>query len=266
MKTIFKSILALGAAALMAVSCNVENVGALYDNTDNSAGVSFLLNAVSQTEIPAAQTSYTVTVSRRTKSGSVTANLSSTLPAAIKVPSSVTFADGQATADVQIDLSAMEVGTAYKGDIKIESETDDIARKSISCTFQKAYTFNKFGTGTYHFNSDDCYFSGTQEGLEIYKADGFDVFQIPKWCQGGTLSFYVNADGYLITDDCFTGFTHSSYGKMNVKDCSTYFSTWDPAKDGMGKYDAATKTFTFSLTYYVSAGYFGYGFETFKMD
>ena len=264
MKTILKSILALGAAALMAVSCNVENVGALY--TEKDPGVSFLLNSVSQTAIPAAQTSYTVTVARRTKSGSLTANLSTTLPAAIKVPSSVTFADGQATAEIPIDLSAMEVGTAYKGSIKIESETDDIARKELPCTFQKAYTFQKFGTGTYTFNGDDCYFSGTQSGLEIYKAEGFDVFYIPKWCQGGTLNFYVDANGYLITEDCFTGFTHSSYGKMNVQDCSLYFSNWDPVKEGMGSYNASTKTFTFSLVYYVSAGYFGYGVETFKMD
>ena len=159
----------------------------------------------------------------------------------------------------------MEVGTAYKGAIAIETETDDIARKSLTCTFQKAYTFNKFGTGTYTFNGDDCYFNGTQEGLEIYKADGFDVFYIPKWCNGGTLSFYVNADGYLITEDCFTGYTHSSYGKMNVLDCSLYFSDW-AVSEGMGSWNPGTKTFTFSLVYYVSAGYFGYGNETFKMD
>lgn len=265
MKTIFKSIFALGAAFLFAVSCNVENVGALYDFAEEGQGVSFLLNTVSDTQISAAQTTYTVTVGRRYTSGSVTANLSSTLPAEIKVPSSVTFADGQGSAEIVIDLSAMEIGTAYKGNITIESNTDELARTSLSCTFQKAYTFSKYGTGTYYYN-EDCFFDGEDAGLEVYKADGFEVYYITKWGMNSEFHFSVKSNGQVVVDDAFTGYTHSSYGKVNVKDCSLYWSDWDPAVDGAGYYDASSKTFHFMVVYYVSAGYFGYGEEAFKLD
>ena len=265
MKTILKSIFALGAAALFAVSCNVDNVGTLYDFSEDSAGVSFLNNAVTQTSLAATQTSYTVTVARRSAEGSLTAKLSSTLPPEIGVPGSVSFADGQATADVVIDLSKMAVGTAYKGNIVIESETDDLARKSLPCTFQKAYTFSKFGTGTYHYN-EDCFFSGDGPGLEIYKADGFEVYYITNWGMGVDFHFSVNADGQVVVDDNFTGYTHSSYGKVNVIDCTSYWDDWDPATEGAGFYDASSKTFYFLVVYYVSAGYFGYGYEAFTVD
>ena len=82
MKTILKSIFALGAAALMAVSCNVENVGTLYDFAEFSPGVSFLLNQVSDTEISDTQANYIITVARRDKV------IGSSLEAAVKISAS----------------------------------------------------------------------------------------------------------------------------------------------------------------------------------
>ena len=180
MKTIFKSIFALGAAVLFAVSCNVENVGTLYDFAEEGEGVSFLLNSVTDTEIAAAQTTYTVTVGRRTTSGTATANLASTLPAEIKVPSSVTFADGQGSAEIVIDLSAMLIGTSYKGNITIESNTDDLARTSLPCTFQKAYSWSAYGKAEI---TDDLVADvfGTENvtwTVDAEKADGVEVYRL----------------------------------------------------------------------------------------
>lgn len=180
MKTILKSIIALGAAALFAVSCNVENVGTRYDFAEESAGVSFLNNQVTDTEISAAQTSYTITVARRSKTGTVTANIGSTLPEAIKVPGSVTFAEGQATADIVVDLSAMAIGTSYKGNITIDSNTDELARTTLPCTFQKAYSWKPYGTVKITddlvadvFGTDNVTWSVTAE-----KADGVEVYRL----------------------------------------------------------------------------------------
>lgn len=180
MKTILNSIFALGAAALMAVSCNVENVGTLYDFAEFSPGVSFLLNQVSDTEISATQANYIITVARRDKVGAVRASLSSTLPAEIGVPTSVTFADGEATAEISIDLSAMVIGTSYKGDITIKSNTDDLARTTLPCTFQKAYSFLPYGTAKI---TDDLIADvfGTENvtwSVEAQKAEGLDVFRL----------------------------------------------------------------------------------------
>lgn len=267
MKNFFKSIFVLGAAALFAVSCNVDNIGTLFENSDNNAGVSFLSSVANDTEISASQSSFVIKMGRRNAEGAQTVNLSTTLPEGIKVPSSVSFAAGEASADLVLDLSEMAVGKAYKGTIKIESDTEEnVSIDAISCTFQKAYTWSLYGTGTYHYNGDDCFFSGDDAGLEIYKADGFDVFYVTHWGYDVNFNFSMASDGTVHVDDGPTGYTHSSYGPVRVVDCSDYFSDWDPKVDGCGYYDAATKTYYFTVVYYVSAGYFGYGVESFEMD
>lgn len=267
MKNIFKSFVVLGAAALVAVSCNVENIGTLYQHEGANSGVSFVSTTVSDTQIGAATTSYTIAVGRAKADAAQTVSLTNTLPEGVSVPSSISFAAGQHSADLVIDLSGMDVGTSYKGTISLANESDysEFAISSVNVTLQKAYTFVKYGTGTYHFNGDDCYFNGDQKDLEIFKAEGFEVYYINGWCEGVKFQFSVN-NGIVTVENGPTGYTHSDYGAMSINDCTKYFSTWDPKADGTGYYDAASKTFYFMLAYYVSAGYFGYGLESFTMN
>lgn len=265
MKTIINKFLALSVAALSLVACNVDNIGALYQHEEDNNGVSFTQAAITDTEIGAATTTYVVTVSRIIATSEQSVNITTTLDG-IGVPSSVKFNAGEYTTDLVLDLSKMSVGKAYKGTITVDpQQASSFGIGSVSVTFQKAYTWAKYGTGTYHYNGDDCFFSGDDPGLEIYKAEGFDVYYITNWGAGATFNFSIQ-NGYVIVDDGPTGYTHSSYGAVRVRDCSTYFSDWDPVVDGMGYYDKATKTFYFSVIYYVSAGYFGYGFESFEMN
>ncbi|MCR4825094.1 MAG: hypothetical protein K5849_07050 [Bacteroidales bacterium] len=263
MKNIFKSIFVLGAAAALAVSCNVDNIGTTFENSENNAGVSFLQSTISNTEISATQTSFDITLGRRNSDGSLTVSLESSLPSTIGVPSSVTFAAGEASATITLDLSAMVVGTAYKGSIAIVSdETDDLSKSEVNCVFQKAYTWEQIGTGTYTYNPD-CLFSGSDPGLPIYKAVGLPVYKIANWCYGVDFLFTLNSDNTTTVHDQYIGYTHSTYGKIYIDDVNDYAgSTAFPS----GEWDSSSKTYTFYVIYYDATGPWGYGFESFEMD
>ena len=260
MKNIIKSVLAL-MAAVSFVACNVDNIGETF-STDTTNNASFVQTVISNTSLPASTTVFNVPVARSSAATAQTFNIKSTLPSGV-CPSSVSFAAGEYETSIQLDLSKVDVGTSCKGSLTIEGQ-EKFTRSSINVTLQKAYTFAKYGTGTYHYN-EECFFQGDDPGLEIYKAEGFDVYYITHW--GNDTNFYFSIkDGAVVVDDGPTAYTHSSYGAVRINDCSAYFSDWDPAVDGTGYYDAATKTFHFLLVYYVSAGHFGYGEETFEMD
>lgn len=60
----------------------------------------------------------------------------------------------------------------------------------------------------------------------------------------------------------FTGYTHSSYGELYVGEADNLNPTWEV---GPSYYDPETLTFHFHVAYYVSAGVFSYGDETFTL-
>ena len=181
MKTIVKSILAL-SAALFVVSCNVDNIGTLYQHEGSDNGVSFTQSIISDTELGAAATSVVVTIGRAVADAAQTVNIASTMPEGISVPSSVSFGAGQSSADLVLDVSGMSVGKAYKGKISLASESDynDLAISEVSVTLQKAYSWSHYGTVkitddlvTSCFGVDNL----TWE-VEADKADGFEVYRL----------------------------------------------------------------------------------------
>ena len=72
--------------------------------------------------------------------------------------------------------------------------------------------------------------------------------------------FVLNEDGTITFDDQFTGYTHSSYGEVYVMDMNANYP--DDCPDASYY---ANNTFNFNIGYYCSAGFFAYGFETFKL-
>lgn len=182
MKSIFKSIFALSAAVLFAASCNVDNIGTTYAHDDNTTGVTFVQPVLSDSEVSASVTSVTITVSRAVADAAQTVNIASTLPAGINVPSSVSFAAGQYATDLTLDLSSMEVGKTYKGNVSLANDADynATAISSISITLAKAYTWAAYGKCSY---TDDIV--GPLFGAEpitykvaVEKAEGFDVYRL----------------------------------------------------------------------------------------
>lgn len=182
MKTIFKSIFVFGAAALFAVSCNVENIGTKYEHEGSDNGVSFTQGTVANTEIGAAETSLVITLGRAVANAAQTVNLESTLPEGVGVPSSVSFAAGEYAAELVLDISKMAVGKSYKGAISLATESDynDLAINSVNVTLQKAYTWASYGKVkitddlvTAAFGVDNLTWS-----VDAEKAEGFEVYRL----------------------------------------------------------------------------------------
>ena len=77
MKKIFNTISVLSAAAILAVSCNVEAVSTIFDETlakvENT--VSFEQTVVVDNEIPATQTTYAIALCRSVAAEAETVNL-----------------------------------------------------------------------------------------------------------------------------------------------------------------------------------------------
>lgn len=126
-----------------------------------------------------------------------------------------------------------------------------------------APSFDAVGIGTYTYTQ---FWEGEDPDLVISKSSAGNTYRISHW--GYDVNFEFTWDPE--TNQCtvaeqFTGYTHDSYGDVFVSDIPTYDeeSTYEQFPCF---YDPATKTFTFTLIYYVSAGYFGMGPETFTVE
>lgn len=120
--------------------------------------------------------------------------------------------------------------------------------------FVGTYTYSLFFIGEDDAPVDD-------EGLVLYQSDiNPNRYKIEHW--GYDVDFIFNMDpatGELSFDDTYTGYTHSKYGDVYIVDAyNTYEDVTDPSyyKGGV---------FYFNVSYEVSAGSFGDGYETFKI-
>ena len=174
MKKIFKSIFILSIAGVFA-SCNVEDIGTLYEHESADNGVSFTQTTLSNSEVSATATNCIITLGRAVADAAQTVNIASTLQG-VGVPSSVTFAAGQYSADLVLDLSQMEVAVPYKGTISLANKSDynDMAISSVNVSLQKAYTWVSMGTGQFLEN----FWEGYVADVEILKAEGFSLYRI----------------------------------------------------------------------------------------
>lgn len=87
-------------------------------------------------------------------------------------------------------------------------------------------------------------------------------FKISEWGYGVDFCFTMDGNGNIMVDDQETGYVHPNYGSVMVDDLVDYSGTTDR---GVSYYDSATGTFHFNVIYYVEAGNFGYGYETFQL-
>ena len=218
MKKIFKSIFILSIAALFA-SCNVDNIGTLYELENGQSGVSFMKTLAGDTEVDAKASSFTIPIARAVADGALTVNLKSSLPEGVKVPSTVSFNAGEYQTDITLDISNMEVGKTYKGAVSLADESQfdkNTAISAINVTLAKAYTWVPMGKGQFY---DGLALQPSAEDLgiinvEILQADGFNRWRImtpfPKdkliaaWAESyvtynpdSMIEFYSDAEGNI---------------------------------------------------------------------
>ena len=102
----------------------------------------------------------------------------------------------------------------------------------------------------------------TDPGLELqYNAED-GVYRITHWGYDVDFNFTMDADNKVNVPAQYVGYTHSSYGDVFVGEADDYKSEWG---DGPSFYDPETLTFHFHVAYFVSAGSFGHGEETFTL-
>lgn len=264
MKNIVKIIFGASIAVMFA-SCNVENLKSTY--TPDGSGVTFLSSASVNDQVDLSKsTVFNIPIARQDAAGALTVALEGEIEG-LSVPTSVTFQAGEYQANIPVDISDMQPGITYKGSLKIADESvynDKLATTELSISLSMKLEWELIGTGTYHYNGD-CYWSGDDPGLEIYRAKYTDYYKISNYGYGVDFKFFYYPDENItLVENQWTGYNHSSYGALNVADQNVYWPG-DETKD-VGFYDEATKTYYFSVVYFVSAGYFGYGLESFELD
>lgn len=188
MKKIFNSIIAFGVMAL-AVSCNVENIGTLYQSEGSDvSGVSFAQSTIVDTEISAKATSFSILLNRADASKEeaikVTADNTLVDGTNITMPATVNFAAGEYTAELKLTLNAsMPVGKTFKGKISLADETQFDKNTSVSAatvTLAKAYTWVSIGEGQF-YDGVALQPSASDLGIinvKIDQAEGFDRWRI----------------------------------------------------------------------------------------
>jgi hypothetical protein len=177
----------------------------------------------------------------------------------------------EATAkQTRVEIPADEPLTDGKYTIVAVTYAGGSAREYSSATFKYASansheeTWSLIGTGNYTYtvyfgDEDDPY---VDEGLELYVSDDDDTrYKITHWGYDVDFIFTYNSEtGEVRVEENETGYTIQGYGDVYVSDMIAY-----TGYDSYGTSSYANGTFTFTLIYYVSAGGFGYGTETFTI-
>ncbi len=115
-------------------------------------------------------------------------------------------------------------------------------------------------TGTYTY---DLFFGEGAEdpGLEVYVSSAEpDLYKITNWGYGVDFYFNMDENNFITVWDQFTGYNHPNYGAVFIDDLVDYYGT-----TGYGISFYKSGIFNFNVVYYVSAGKFGSGYETFTV-
>lgn len=103
----------------------------------------------------------------------------------------------------------------------------------------------------------------TDPGLELQYNEEEGVYRITHWGYNVDFTFKMDEETHLVTvPNQFTGYTHSSYGDVYIGEADALNPAWAL---GQSYYEAETLTFHFRVAYFVSAGVFGKGEETFTL-
>ena len=147
------------------------------------------------------------------------------------------------------------------------ADGEPVAAESLTIRFTSSHDFapkyEPVGVGTYTYTQ---YWEGDDPDLTISRADG-NLYRISHW--GGDVNFDFTWDP--ATNKCtvpeqFIGVQYSSYGDVFVSDLPTYDPEDSTYDEYPCTYNPETKTFTFTLIYYVGAGYLALGAETFVVE
>jgi len=202
---------ALICALLCVVSCDRDNVGAVYEGESGFAFASSVLYAEVSgedggvLEVPiyrgadgqAAQAKISFQYDAAS-SDSSDPQWEDADPAGIFTlsTSKVTFAENSCEAKVRIrfgDSAKLRTSTKYRMRLLIDDGVSPSQRSSVIVTVTKKLVFQKYGDCTYY---DECIFEDAYE-TEIYKAEGEEIYRVMDPYHEGLVVEEYAAEGWM---------------------------------------------------------------------
>lgn len=272
MKLFNKLTAAMLSVALMAgVSSCTEVAEYEAPQVPNNAQVYFPNTASSTISLNNEQDSFVVKVTRAVAGGELIVPISAASDSVdvFTFPENVVFAADSLTADVVVkfDFANIIPDTDYPVSIELlGDDTTPYGASAVNVVVKYApwTEWEVFGTGTYTLS---LMWSGTLSGVKVYARESAldptkKQFTFGAYPDYEMLINYDATTGLCTIGEHFTGYNHSSYGPVYVSDVNTYAgeevapSYFEPEKG----------LFSLYLIYYVSAGYFGNGYEYLQLD
>ncbi len=189
----------------------------------------------------------------------------------------VTFASGASSAKLALNVNEenIVVGQVYKAEMSLVADSAyNFLNENFSVSgpvkatisFRKNYQWTDwapYGKGEYVYSQ---FFNGNDPDREVLYCETTGGELAKFKIQGVLYGIDLVVDYNPHTGNCqvaehFTGYTHDSYGKVYISDIPQY--TGSSYEDFPSTYDKESGVMTLNVIYYVGAGYFGYGPETF---
>ena len=261
--------------AALFTSCNKDNEGAIYNNQSN-AGVSFTASSLETVTVPASNPVFDVEIIRGNTVGAASGTVSAKLTAGGAELSGATvsgysFADGQNTTTVSVNISPLEVGVAGVLTLTLsDAEVSIGGVQSTTIKVSKAYEWKSLGMGTYTdawTTADDDNPNGISYKVEILKAEGFDRYRIMapykeylasasaasawgSWIAASSPAYveFYTVDGIIYYDDFFIGLNYQGDKTQPIYACHP--SGWSSLSSDHNKWWDA-KTAQFAPYYYI---------------
>ncbi len=143
------------------------------------------------------------------------------------------------------------------GDGEVQETASVTFKYSVGGEEEETWTAAYVGDYEYYY-----FWEGTDPDLVLYNSDSDpNRWKIEHWGYDVDFCFtFDQSTGEIIVDDQETGYEYGNYGMVYVDDLTDYVGD---TSYGYSYYDNGT--FYFAVIYYCSAGYFGYGYETFTL-
>lgn len=259
-KELFSVTLMLLATCIVS-SCGEDEPTYIQAEMLNSAQVFFPTSSNSSINLPGNEDSFEIEIARLNTDGAITVPLTLTGGDGLyTAPSSVSFAQGEAKASVAISYDAAKIGPDNYMDITLSiadatmTTPYGMANYTVSVGIPQTYTARYLGDYTY-----SLYWTGDDSGLTLYQSDIYpERWKIAHWGSDVDFFFTWNQEtNEILVDEQFCA-NHSTYGPVTIDDLVHYTGG---TKYGQSYYEDGV--FHFAVVYYVSAGSFGNGEETF---
>ncbi|MDR0725926.1 MAG: hypothetical protein LBF59_07975 [Prevotellaceae bacterium] len=248
------------------ISCEKEVVrDSSPEANPNSNRVYFPEQTDDQLVLGISDVSTPITIAREVSDNALTVSITITANAAFSIPQTVSFAAGDTATVFDLSIGDIELMKKYLVILNIDENQsnpyDEDAKFSTLALNILKEDFAPFAEGVYSSEFFEEEWPATLEyspSTELYRlADCWmpDYDVLFKW-EGTkvTIQGTKNSSGSYIYLP--TGYVHPSYGMI-----SAYYSQTD-----INYYNEATETFTFPITWVVSAGSFGEYIDTYTIE